>query len=313
VAADIATYFGVLKSRVTVNITCMDHSSGTIITSNMEFPSQAQSDAVKALFNPTRRRSSVQDLSLYSLDMLQASAKNDPLARMQTQTSTVGTGEVFAAVATLYVPPTKSASTFCEDALAVSACSSENSSSIAIVSDQCFEATGLYALELSGCSSVQYKTDVTIDCKNALGGSSSGATCFGATPVYEDIGGIHTQLPKDGEMISIASCIETRKWPDFILLDSQGPGLVFTGGLGKMMIIDVMEVWVCLPGHVCLEDVAKIANNNTHDKYAGLPDWAQDYTAVPTGGDSMCYVYHEQHEIFLPWGPNSILGLHKFK
>jgi len=181
VAADIATYFGVLKSRVTVEVACIANSSGTSITSNMEFPSQAQSDKVKTLFSSARRTSSAQDLSLYSLDMLPASAKINPEAPMPIKTSaTVEAGEVVAAVATLYVPPTKSTSTFCEDTSAVSVCSSEVRATVAITSDQCFKAAGLYASSLTGCSSVNTKSDVTVACKTALGGSS---TCFGAAPV----------------------------------------------------------------------------------------------------------------------------------
>jgi len=181
VAADIATHFGVLKSRVSVEVACMANGSkGTSITSNMEFPSQAQSDKVKLLFNPARRTSSAQDLSLYSLDMLPPSAKKDPQAPMLTQTSDVEAGKVVTAVATLYVPPPKSASTFCEDASAVSVCSSEVRATVAITSDQCFKAAGLYASGLTGCSSVKTNNDVTVDCKTALGGST---TCFGAAPV----------------------------------------------------------------------------------------------------------------------------------
>ena len=82
-------------------------------------------------------------------------------------------------VASEYTPPTKAANDFCGDATAVSVCAQESRSAAALTSDQCFEATGLYAVGLTECSAVKVKANVTVACKTALGGASS---CFGLAP-----------------------------------------------------------------------------------------------------------------------------------
>ena len=60
------------------------------------------------------------------------------------------------------------------------------------------------------------------------------------------------------------------------------PDLV-TGGLGRLMIPDLFEVWICSRHDLC----------------------------APGGDDFMCYVFDEKRSIFVPWGKNSELHLVK--
>ena len=79
VSAEIALFFGLIKSQVTVTPACTDTSNGTTLSSNMEFTTQSQSQYVKALF--TSRRARVIDLPLESLNaLLPFDAKVDPMA-----------------------------------------------------------------------------------------------------------------------------------------------------------------------------------------------------------------------------------------
>jgi hypothetical protein len=63
---------------------------------------------------------------------------------------------------------------------------------------------------------------------------------------------------------------------------TRNPDLV-TGGLGRLMIPDKFEVWICSRHDLC----------------------------APGGDDFMCYVFDEKRSIFVPWGKNSELQLVK--
>jgi len=104
------------------------------------------------------------------------------------------------------------------------------------------------------------------------------------------------------------ACAETRPWPTLLELNMQGT--MVTGGLGHLMLLDEIEVWVCLHDKGdCLGDISNIAKDPTHQDHGKLPEWAKQYKEVPAG-DSMCYVYHEQLRRFIPWSPNSALKMY---
>jgi len=266
VAAHIAIHSGAIKSQVTVTATCMDdNSGGTNLNTKVEFPSQRHSDAVQALF--MARRTSSQDLSLYTLDMLSPSAKIDSLALMQPQIRLLS-------------------SIFCKDASAVTACNSEVRTSAVIESDECFKAAGLYASELTACSSVKTKGDITPECKMALGGT---ANCFGAAPaefspdVCLNNGALAFATESGRDMCipqsiypspEVEHCVFGKTWRD--VLGSRA--LFATGGLGKRLCPE-WEVWVCAAAHPCVERE---------------DDWT-------------CFTYSERHKVFVPWGLNSAL------
>ena len=164
VVSDLALYFGVIKSEVTVTASPMAGSTGgTMLTSNMQFPSAEQSDRTLSKLDALAadRRTS-DSLTVGSLEVLPPSAKNDPLVGMQTA---------------INVP-----SKFCSDTSAKSACAAESRDADAISSDQCFASISGYASALTACTpiSIGTKADVTVACKTALGGASS---CFGLAPV----------------------------------------------------------------------------------------------------------------------------------
>ena len=105
------------------------------------------------------------------------------------------------------------------------------------------------------------------------------------------------------------ACAETRTWPELFELNEQGA--MVTGGLGRKIIVDKIEVWVCLLDKGdCLGDISTIAMDPTHQDHGKLPEWAKRYKEVPAG-DSMCYVYHEQIHRMIPWGPNSALKMYR--
>ena len=81
---------------------------------------------------------------------------------------------------------------------------------------------------------------------------------------------------------NFAHCQPTFKtWQDlFRDLDGQFE----TGGLGKMMVVGKLEVWVCYKGEDCL-------HGDIH--MDGL----------------FCCVYDEEFSQFVAWGPNAALGL----
>mmetsp|Transcript_9229 Transcript_9229/g.17962 ORF Transcript_9229/g.17962 Transcript_9229/m.17962 type:complete len:260 (+) Transcript_9229:3-782(+) len=82
---------------------------------------------------------------------------------------------------------------------------------------------------------------------------------------------------------AVAHCMLPHAWTDSALINpmESHPPTAWTGGLGRLMTGNV-EVWVCMEGHPC-------AHNNER------------------GG--FCFVYHETERRFLPWAPNSCLGL----
>jgi len=108
--------------------------------------------------------------------------------------------------------------------------------------------------------------------------------------------------------LPVMACAETRPWPTLLELNMQGT--MVTGGLGHLMLLDEIEVWVCLHDKGdCLGDISNIAKDPTHQDHGKLPEWAKQYKEVPAG-DSMCYVYHEQLRRFIPWSPNSALKMY---
>ena len=57
----------------------------------------------------------------------------------------------------------------------------------------------------------------------------------------------------------------------------------YTGGLGRRMIPDKFEVWICYEGDLCLET---------------------------TSADPLfCYVFDEELTQFVAWGPNTVVRL----
>ena len=100
VAADLAMYFGVIKSKVTVTASAMADSDGTTLTSNMEVPSQEQSTTIRAKLDAlaASRRTSENTPALGSLEVLPPSAKNDPLVDMQTAVKNVVDGRTYLCI-----------------------------------------------------------------------------------------------------------------------------------------------------------------------------------------------------------------------
>ena len=79
---DVSEAFGVMSELVTVSGTGMANG-GTELTINMEFPTQEESDSVKAAFKKayaSSRRAG--KISFESLELLPADAKVDPEAKM---------------------------------------------------------------------------------------------------------------------------------------------------------------------------------------------------------------------------------------
>ena len=100
VAADLAMYFGVIKSKVTVTASAMADSDGTTLTSNMEVPSQEQSTTIRAKLDAlaASRRTSDNTPAFGSLEALPPSAKNDPLVDMQTAVKNVVDGRTYLCI-----------------------------------------------------------------------------------------------------------------------------------------------------------------------------------------------------------------------
>lgn len=75
-------------------------------------------------------------------------------------------------------------------------------------------------------------------------------------------------------------CVLECSWADV----ARDRNLFAKGGLGKMMRDHQWEVWVCTSLHQCTDGV----------------DW-------------MCFTYSEVHDVFVPWGLNSVLHVIKRK
>lgn len=77
----------------------------------------------------------------------------------------------------------------------------------------------------------------------------------------------HCKMDKDWETLVNEWQLDNEAW--------------YTGGLGKLMQIDVIEVWMCYRNHPC-----------------------------STSGNHMCWVYHEADHVWLPWATNNKLELY---
>eukprot|EP00960_Hanusia_phi_P071140 767479-Hanusia_phi.AAC.4 len=85
------------------------------------------------------------------------------------------------------------------------------------------------------------------------------------------------------ELQSVKACNETRSWS--ALQSEWYAGRMKTGGLGELLVNDLVEVWACFKNEPCIQALS--ANN----------------------GDWICYVYEEQAERWIVWGLNSDLHL----
>ena len=81
--------------------------------------------------------------------------------------------------------------------------------------------------------------------------------------------------PKPGA----TQCAFDRSWEDV----KQNRHIFQTGGLGKKMRLDEWKVWVCGSQLPC---------------------------ALATG-EWICFTYNEMHDVFVPWGYNSMLRIVK--
>mmetsp|Transcript_60667 Transcript_60667/g.142865 ORF Transcript_60667/g.142865 Transcript_60667/m.142865 type:complete len:1206 (-) Transcript_60667:1091-4708(-) len=99
-----------------------------------------------------------------------------------------------------------------------------------------------------------------------------------------------TPAPFPNPPADIAGCSLTQTWPELqgqMIAEMELPvasKTVRTGGLGKYQEIGAFEVYVCVWTHACAEP-----------------------------GDPICFVYHEQDNVFLPWGRSSDLGIYAFQ
>eukprot|EP00290_Baffinella_frigidus_P019541 CAMPEP_0180215338 /NCGR_PEP_ID=MMETSP0987-20121128/15454_1 /TAXON_ID=697907 /ORGANISM="non described non described, Strain CCMP2293" /LENGTH=401 /DNA_ID=CAMNT_0022174013 /DNA_START=74 /DNA_END=1279 /DNA_ORIENTATION=+ len=85
-------------------------------------------------------------------------------------------------------------------------------------------------------------------------------------------------LPPWGQAGAYASCVLNLTWDDIIGSKKSGSGVPFqTGGLGDLTVVPRFEVWLCVEGHAC--------------------------------GEDFCFVFDEEGNEFVPWGPNSQLRL----
>eukprot|EP00288_Rhodomonas_lens_P014172 CAMPEP_0177708514 /NCGR_PEP_ID=MMETSP0484_2-20121128/10320_1 /TAXON_ID=354590 /ORGANISM="Rhodomonas lens, Strain RHODO" /LENGTH=187 /DNA_ID=CAMNT_0019220089 /DNA_START=90 /DNA_END=653 /DNA_ORIENTATION=- len=128
------------------------------------------------------------------------------------------------------------------------------------------------------------------------------ATCAGEPALPECAGGYTLQAEGDGSVcvgcmvqfspqdtgstacvkapFDSANCQEARTWEQ--LYSAYGPG-----GLGSLMILDKLEVWVCLRDHPCLLEPG----------------------VNPAPRDLMCFVFDEDDHRFIPWDKQSSLNL----
>ena len=81
--------------------------------------------------------------------------------------------------------------------------------------------------------------------------------------------------------------MQTAAWPEITAMMMTGvlQASFKTGGLGRLTVEGVYEVWGCWKEHLCLTD----PNRCTYD-------W-------------MCFQYHEQRQEWTPWGRNSEIEL----
>jgi len=78
-------------------------------------------------------------------------------------------------------------------------------------------------------------------------------------------------------------CKEMRSWSEILSKNQYAgadPSLMSTGGMGKWMVVDKWEVWLCLTDNSC-----------------------------SAAGDPFCFTYDEVNQKFAPLGPNSELDL----
>ena len=93
VGTDVAEAMGVVSEFVTVTGTAMANG-GTELKINMEFPSQEESDSVKAAFKAAYGSRRAGKISFESLELLPADAKVDPEAKMSVEVdATIEDGE----------------------------------------------------------------------------------------------------------------------------------------------------------------------------------------------------------------------------
>lgn len=81
--------------------------------------------------------------------------------------------------------------------------------------------------------------------------------------------------------LSLQHCDFEKGWETLVNEYMQDETLWYTGGLGKLMQTDVIEVWMCYRDHRC-----------------------------STEGNYMCWVYHEADEVWIPWSTNQKLELY---
>ncbi|EKX49195.1 hypothetical protein GUITHDRAFT_136343 [Guillardia theta CCMP2712] len=108
----------------------------------------------------------------------------------------------------------------------------------------------------------------------------------------------NTILGSDGTSNNFSACLPDALWPhksEFTsctakynweqlaqIPQDKKDDFFITGGLGKLMVPNVMEVWVCEKNHVC---------------------------ATENGDNFFCFTYDEDRDLFYPWGLLSVLKL----
>jgi len=152
---------------------------------------------------------------------------------------------------------------------------------------QAFEADEGYALEIQDPVGAWHTCSPS---KNiSVPGFVGVLTCpaawgsFCAPPSYDSIRGMRTIPERLMEAKSkYGDCREERTWADLTTLqmDLTNPMKPRSGGLGKLMIKDKFEVWLC-----CFDNACSRPN------------------------DPFCYVFDEEAFIFAPWGYNSELEI----
>ena len=111
-------------------------------------------------------------------------------------------------------------------------------------------------------------------CNMGGGGHSSGLKAFTCCPAA---GGLEMLPAIDWNM---QHCDLSIDWHSLARIASTDPHAIATGGLGKLMQVGEMEVWLCYRDHWC-----------------------------STPSNHMCWVYLEQKGLFTPWAQNQSLGL----
>ena len=72
--------------------------------------------------------------------------------------------------------------------------------------------------------------------------------------------------------------------------------------MGKIMVPDKFEVWVCLKKPQCIARLTADFDRS----------YLVDATSISTWQDFMCYVYDEKMERFVPWTSESVLVIFNF-